>query len=108
MSRTQASDKTIFDRMGWYERSEVFEQAKKRFSVLMAWLYDHDMLNEDGRATVKSGIQDDFLLYDGILTSEGTSFLKIYYEDWVFTEGLSDPITTRILDAALMDWNQRK
>jgi hypothetical protein len=100
-SVTQIADRTIFDRLDWYGRPEVYEQAKQRFSVLMKWLLDHNMLNDDGKAITESGIQDDYVLYDGILTAEGTTFLTKQYEGWGFAEGTSNPITTRRLDAAI-------
>lgn len=94
---------TIFDRLDWYEKPEIYEQAKERFAVLMRWLLTHDMLNADGKAIAERGIQDDFLLYDGVLTDEGTAFLEKHYEKWLFSEGMSDPITTDMLDAAVKD-----
>lgn len=92
------ADSIIFDRLDWYKKPEVYTQAKQRFAVLLTWLSKKNMLSDDGKALVGKEIPDDFLLYDGILTSSGVSFLSNNYENWLFSEGISDPVTTYTLD----------
>lgn len=95
-------DKTvIYDRLYWYEKKEVREQARDRFGVLMKWLEDHKMLSDEGKDAAKQSISDDFVLYDRLLTNSGKKLLDAHYKDWLFSEGTSDPITTKSLGAAI-------
>jgi len=93
---------TVYDRMEWYASNGLlFEQARERFAVLMQWLDAHGMLNTDGNAAAKEPIPDDFSLSDGLLTEQGTQFLAVHYESWLFSGGTSDPIDTKLLDEAV-------
>jgi len=92
----------IFDRLDWYaDNSEVFEQARERFAVILKWLAGHHMLNPEGIEVAQQPISDEFSLSSSLLTSDGIKFLSAHYEKWLFNEGVSDPISTAVLDDSL-------
>lgn len=76
----------IIDKAAWQIDGGVpKEVVVSHFNIVFSWLYNHDMLTEDGIEEYEGGIDDSASLNDELINEKGMSFLGKCYDKYLNT-----------------------
>lgn len=53
------------------------------FKTVFNWLNKHNMLSEEGKEILKSGIDESISLHERLVTKDGLKFLKKHYDEYL-------------------------
>ena len=71
----------IYDKASWHiDANEQKKDVVERFNKIMQWCSTHDLLNEEGREIVASGIDDSISLHSQMFTIDGNNFMCWLFE----------------------------
>lgn len=78
----------IYDKASWhidegYDEKEVLT----RFSLILSYLNENAMLNDDGKEIYELGIDESVVIHEGMLTESGNTFMNDRY-DYLLTLSL--------------------
>ena len=78
-----------YDKVSWHfpdgEGCTDVHSAAGHLKALMRWLKERDLLSEEGREAMDTGVDLSFALTSYMLTDRGNRLLDICYADWVRT-----------------------
>lgn len=70
-----------YDKATWHiDGGEAASEVVKRFREVFEFLYDKNLLNEDGKETLEYGMDSSVSLNSSMVKMKGTAFLDNYYD----------------------------
>lgn len=77
-----------YDKVDWHlDGGEDYDEVIERFTSVIEFLKENDMLSEDGIKEFENGVDDSTILCDEQLTETGNEFIKKYLD---LTEQLAE------------------
>lgn len=74
----------IIDKASWQiDGGVVADAVVSHFITVFTWLYNHDMLTEDGIEEFEDGIDDCASLNDELVNKKGMLFLESCYDEYL-------------------------
>ena len=71
----------IFDKAAWHiDAGEERDEVISKFNDVFAFLYEKNLLSDDGIELYELGIDQSCSLNDSMVTEEGANFLEKYYD----------------------------
>ena len=100
----------IIDKASWQIDGGVPADAVvSHFITVFTWLYNHDMLTEDGIEEFEDGIDDCASLNDELVNKKGMFFLESCYDEYlksVAKEFYGKDINGKILDTIYATYSE--
>lgn len=94
----------VYDKIAWQVDGGIDEQvAINHFEFMFKWLNDNDLLSKQGKEILSFGLDGSESLSDNDVTTEGSQFLKRYYDKYIgsIAYGINEDIT--LLDSMLLE-----
>ena len=74
----------IIDKASWQiDGGLPVDAVVNHFITVFTWLYDHDMLTEEGIEELEDGIDDCASLNDELVNKKGMLFLESRYDEYL-------------------------
>ena len=72
----------VFDKALWHiDAGEDSEAVLAKFQAVLDFLYEKNLLNEEGQEIYEFGVDDSISLNENIVTEEGAAFLDKHYDE---------------------------
>lgn len=92
----------IIDRAAWQIDGDIPEDlAINHFYRVFSWLYNHDMLTDEGIEEFEEGIDDCASLNDELINEKGMIFLEDCYDEYL--KSVSNNLYGKDTDGKLLD-----
>ena len=71
----------VYDKVKWHiDGGEDDDNVRKRFSMIMEYLYKNNMLSVLGKEIYQVGVNEETSIYDEMLLDNGITFMDEFYD----------------------------
>ena len=93
----------VYDKASWHYPSNCpnLNDAVHHLEIVIEWLDEHDLLNDEGHEIVNLGIDEEAALTSEMLTEKGEKVIDEAYDDWLDGVEYGTSPSTERLDATL-------